>query len=613
MRALQVSKNEQLGLVLVAAALLAIVAVGALFLRFELQSHVAELRIHGNSLVRILSNYGYDELVNPSAGERSPLRVLEDSGLPDSFAYVAIVDLDGRMLAKSHAQELVVPPEPLESDPSYWLGERVLAKTAGSPRIREFHAPILRHRRHAAYLRVGFVDPGLEHVLEHIPLLAKMALVVFLLVPIYQLLLRTEIGPVATIGAKLRALADAGSTETLQVDAPGQAGEFVQSFNRFVTGTRQKIRELEGACADNQASSSVIGYQLHRLEVAFEALPAAALLLDEEGVALHANQRFAVLAGSTPHSIIGSSIDSWCRDSSLAEYLDQHVGVASPRPTSAELALGSPQQTKVVESFPLVPHENGPDVSGVLIVVREPSGQPEQVSPDSEFISHMSHELKAPLNALMMYSEALAGKDGEKEEFRIEACNVITDEVERLSSLINTLLAIAKIEMGSVALERGRVRLEDLLRDAMDVAQRAPQARELELHLEADASLPPIYVDKGLLRVAVNNLLTNAVKYNRPGGEIRVVARDTPEAVVIEVADTGIGIALEEQPRIFERFFRSDCDETQERSGHGLGLTLAKQIIELHSGTIRLQSERGSGSTFSIVLTKSPALLKEQA
>ena len=147
-----------------------------------------------------------------------------------------------------------------------------------------------------------------------------------------------------------------------------------------------------------------------------------------------------------------------------------------------------------------MPPESGPEISGVLIVARDPSGPPQKFSPDSEFISHMSHELKAPLNALMMYSEALAGKEGEKEEFRIEACNVITDEIERLSSLINTLLAIAKLETGTVALERSRVRLEELLRDAMKVAQRAPDARGLQFSLEADSDLPPIFLDKGLLR-----------------------------------------------------------------------------------------------------------------
>ena len=187
MRAAFVLKHERLGLLVVAAALLAILAVCVLLVRFEVEHRTTELRAHGTSLVRVLSNYGFTELVNPGPDERSPLRILEQTGLPDSFAYVAILDLNGAILTKLAEPGISIQPAPLESDPSYWLGERLLPANDGSPRIREFHAPILKDRRHAGYLRAGFVDPGYGHLWEFVPLFARVALVVFMLVPIYHL------------------------------------------------------------------------------------------------------------------------------------------------------------------------------------------------------------------------------------------------------------------------------------------------------------------------------------------------------------------------------------------------------------------------------------------
>ncbi|MCZ6713874.1 MAG: ATP-binding protein, partial [Deltaproteobacteria bacterium] len=135
----------------------------------------------------------------------------------------------------------------------------------------------------------------------------------------------------------------------------------------------------------------------------------------------------------------------------------------------------------------------------------------------------------------------------------------------------------------------------------------------LNLTLEVPREFTPIYVDKDLLRVAINNLLTNAIKYNRKGGSVTLSAEEPEEAICICVRDTGVGISVDDRRRIFDKFFRAGDSETQAASGHGLGLTLANQIVELHGGRIELSSEPGEGSEFSIVLPKNPALLREPA
>jgi signal transduction histidine kinase len=219
-------------------------------------------------------------------------------------------------------------------------------------------------------------------------------------------------------------------------------------------------------------------------------------------------------------------------------------------------------------------------------------------------VTQVAHELKSPLNVVSMYSESLLSKEGETEDFRIEASNVIRDEVERLAMLVNTMLNIARIETGAVSVQRQRVRVAEFLEDCCSALSRTVGRANLSLSLDLPKDLSPIYVDKELFRVAINNLLTNAIKYNRDGGEVILSAEETGDRSIIRVRDTGIGIREEDLPHIFEKFYRSGDEEAQSRGGHGLGLPLAREIVQLHGGQLQLETAPDEGSQFSIVLRR---------
>jgi signal transduction histidine kinase len=121
----------------------------------------------------------------------------------------------------------------------------------------------------------------------------------------------------------------------------------------------------------------------------------------------------------------------------------------------------------------------------------------------------------------------------------------------------------------------------------------------------------PVFVDKDLIRVAITNLMSNAVKYNKSDGTVAVSIEDTEDAVQIRVADTGIGICEEEAAQIFDKFFRSPDERVQSVGGHGLGLALAKQIIELHHGTLLLNRDRPEGTEFIINLWKEATAVRQ--
>ena len=140
---------------------------------------------------------------------------------------------------------------------------------------------------------------------------------------------------------------------------------------------------------------------------------------------------------------------------------------------------------------------------------------------------------------------------------------------------------------------------------------RSAKDKDVSCSLDLPEEMSHIYVDKDLLRVAINNLLTNAIKYNRPQGKVTLSAEETDDQIIIYVKDTGKGIATDELDKIFEKFYRSSDPEISGITGHGLGLSLAKSIIELHHGRLQVESELQKGSTFSITFGKSDGLIKQ--
>ncbi len=210
-----------------------------------------------------------------------------------------------------------------------------------------------------------------------------------------------------------------------------------------------------------------------------------------------------------------------------------------------------------------------------------------------------------------MYSESMLGDAGKSEKFRIEAANVIAEEVDRLSSLINGLLSMTQIENGSLTPDKSLVKLRDVASAAFEEAQHSAGDRNYQFTFDVPKEMNPVYVDKDLIRIAITNLLSNAVKYNRDGGEVRLAIEETEDAIQVRVADTGIGVSAEEAAKIFDKFYRSTDERVRSIGGHGLGLALTKQIIELHHGSLSLNHDREEGAEFIINLWKDTTAVRQ--
>jgi signal transduction histidine kinase len=225
----------------------------------------------------------------------------------------------------------------------------------------------------------------------------------------------------------------------------------------------------------------------------------------------------------------------------------------------------------------------------------------------SEFLANMSHELRTPLNAIIGFSEVLGERMfGELNEKQAEYTDDILSSGRHLLSLINEILDLSKVEAGRMELELATFDLPLAIDNARTFVRERAAKHGIGLDVTVDERLGDFVGDERKIKQILLNLLSNAVKFTPEGGRIGINARQADGSVEISVSDTGIGIAPEDQPKIFEEFRQVGGDYAHKKEGTGLGLTLAKKFVELHGGRIWLESEVGKGSTFTFTLPINP-------
>jgi signal transduction histidine kinase len=221
----------------------------------------------------------------------------------------------------------------------------------------------------------------------------------------------------------------------------------------------------------------------------------------------------------------------------------------------------------------------------------------------SDFLANMSHELRTPLNAIIGFSEVLMEKMfGEVNEKQLDYLKDIHESGRHLLSLINDILDLSKIEAGRMDLEVCAFHLPTALQNALTLVRERAQRHGIALSLAVDPGLGEFQADERKFKQIMLNLLSNAVKFTPEGGAVAVAAGPNGTMIEISVADTGVGIAPEDQEAVFEEFKQVGRDYTKKAEGTGLGLALTRRFVELHGGAIRLQSSPGKGSTFTFTL-----------
>ena len=374
-------------------------------------------------------------------------------------------------------------------------------------------------------------------------------------------------------------------------------------------GARESARERAHlSTAPNVASAVAAGDvpAAALLEVTMDSMREAVVIIDSamRVVALNNSARGVFRAGGGGDSALSPRrLSDLTRNPSVYSAFAAAVARGERAEVKVEIERDDTRGVYDLHVAPLRQREAvyGSDVRGAVGVFFDITRLEQLERVRQEFLSNVSHELRTPLTSIITFVETLEDVGADDRETALRFLSVIRRNAERMSALINDILELSAIEAGTVAVEPARVRLSSLVNECFTAL--APRAEARGVELINDVS-PEAFVraDARRLEQMLTNLVDNAVKYTRAGGEVRVSHERAGARDRVHVEDKGEGIAAEHLPRIFERFYRVDSARSRDMGGTGLGLAIVKHLARAHGGEATARSEPGVGSTFTIEL-----------
>jgi len=377
-------------------------------------------------------------------------------------------------------------------------------------------------------------------------------------------------------------------------------------------GPRDELSDLAEALNEAAAWMSRTIHSLsgerNRSSAILRSMVEGVAVIDDHERLVFSNRAFSEILNLDPVSIEGRPLIEVVRNSELLGLIRR--ALRGEEGLQSDIAMGIVQQRSfsvtaaAVKSLepggPGSPAEQKP--SGAVVVLHDVTELRRLERVRQDFVANVSHEFKTPLTAIQGFSETLLAGALDDPLNNRRFLEIIRDHAIRLARLTDDLLKLARIEAGKLELEFFPVRPIELIERCAETTLLKASHKQISLEIDVPPDLPPVRGDANLLRDVLQNLLDNAIQYTPAGGRIRVEAAFGPRESVITVEDTGIGIPLADQERIFERFYRVDAARSREAGGTGLGLSIAKHIIETHGGRLWVESEVGHGSKFSFSL-----------
>jgi two-component system phosphate regulon sensor histidine kinase PhoR len=414
----------------------------------------------------------------------------------------------------------------------------------------------------------------------------------------------------------------------------GLIDQLASSGTRTVRLSLTPMRDGDGqicdvlACAldvhDLLNAQRALQYERDRLEAILESANDAVLMIDADGTAVTVNLQFERLFNLPRHVVLERSLTDLVRQLRAQpdlppDFMNILLNFSSDYTQSASYEFEISGTTRRVVRWYTEPvHTYSGALLGRLFVFHDATHELALDRTKTEFVSLVTHELGTPLaaikNAVEMLQDdpsSLLSEDGR------QYVQIIAQRIELLETLVKDIIALTRIEAGRIELRRAYYPLSAALDEALNSVRGIIQARKQQLFLEIPDDLPLLWIDRNRIAQVFTNLLTNASKYTHDGGTLLVRAArvdrvwDLPEnspvdvrlpAVLVMVQDTGIGIALEEQALVFERFYRAEDARKRRIQGSGLGLTIVKSFVALHGGKVWLRSAPLQGSSFFFTL-----------
>jgi two-component system, OmpR family, phosphate regulon sensor histidine kinase PhoR len=352
---------------------------------------------------------------------------------------------------------------------------------------------------------------------------------------------------------------------------------------------------LNSLAARVEEQIAAVAAERDLLKAILASMSEGVLVVDREGRALLVNPAFQRLFGLAG-DVTGKLPLEVARYPEMAAILDEAFAHGQAEGRQFELRAGE-RRTVSLAAAALAS-----EAGGAVVVARDTTEAQRVNAMRRDFVANVSHELKTPLAAIRGYAETLAdGALSELETARRFTARIL-DQCRRLQALLDDLLTLSRLESVEIPLERRPVDLAALAEREIEALAKAAEERGVRVALTDGPPTPPVVGDAAALGRLLANLLDNAIKYNRPGGEVTVAVEARGDALLLTVADSGIGIPGAALPRIFERFYRVDKGRARDEGGTGLGLAIVKHAAQAHGGRVEVESRMGQGTAFRVVL-----------
>jgi PAS domain S-box-containing protein len=466
--------------------------------------------------------------------------------------------------------------------------------------LSEFRVSLIADNQPFGALRIGVREPTIWTTLDDVAPLAPVAVLVPLgFVALGAIVLTQLTNPLAEISTQLQQLAALTPAESPVVTRVVTSDPFSLGWNRLV----EYLERLQGAGGGQSLEQRVYDATTSRREGQhtdiLQSLTDGVAVTDMEGRITFANRAVtALLSEDIPE---GTEIKQLlCPDEVPHELEPLLDPLLASRSAVAELHRAGGPSERIVR-ISRQPVKEG-RVQGHVWCLRDVTQQKLAEKMRDQFIDTATHELRTPLSNIKAYAETMVAYDSIDIEEQKEFCNIINSEVTRLARFVDDLLSISSMEMGSLVIEKQKVETTRLFEEVLDKVEPLMNQKAIAFVVELPEKMRELRLDKDKFVAVIVNLLGNAAKYTPSGGRVTLRVKLDEVQLQVAIEDSGVGIAADEIPRVFEKFFRSADPRVQNETGTGLGLSLAQEVVRMHGGDISIESVLNQGSTFTVTI-----------
>ncbi|MDD7310924.1 MAG: ATP-binding protein, partial [Clostridia bacterium] len=393
------------------------------------------------------------------------------------------------------------------------------------------------------------------------------------------LLSKTITNPVERLTDQAARIAAGDFGSSAGIDSNDEIGVLSDTFDEMSAKLETTLRQVEE--------------ERNKLGTLFQHMADGMVAFDSEGRLLQFNPAAEVMLGRRLEDTLRYTDvfpDVQVRQEDLAQ---------DGRSIEIDFAAGS----RFLKIY-FAPIRLGADSTGLMAVLHDVTEQRKLDDSRREFVANVSHELRTPLTNVRGYAETLMSADDIDRDTQMRFLGVISSEADRMTRIVKDLLTLTRLDYNRMEMNMQLMDLRELGAKAAQAMEGQARSKDLTLTCTLPEALPEVLGDAERIQQVIINIITNAIKYNKPHGSITITGGTEGDRVFLRVADTGIGVPKEDLPRLFERFYRVDKARSRESGGTGLGLAIAKQIVESHGGTIGFDSEYGKGSVVTMYLPR---------